>query len=230
MADFEAKDRAALTPLYMLESALGRVGNVCDGSWGIGKAVRGVSGLRKTFAREKSQTRELSPEVLCEGRATIAKERPRDRAKELVVRDRGIKTRVDLEEVEEKSAEKVTSRVSSFRPDLDEKPKSHERERGSFRKATNTFMLFQIVLYLLRAGWRLFEEKVVCPAENLMRRLGIRVEIDLHAQVVVSHRGRRLFDDPLGPWHLVFPRDELAPVAGRETAHPISIFNIILAK
>ncbi len=49
-----------------------------------------------------------------------------------------------------------------------------------------------------------------------MRLLGFRVEIELHAQVVVSHRERRLFDDPLGPWHIVFPRDELAPVSGRE--------------
>ncbi|KAH9052555.1 hypothetical protein EDB87DRAFT_1581709 [Lactarius vividus] len=217
---------------------------MCDGSWGIEKAVRGVSGLHKTFTREKSQTRELSPEVLCEG------------------------TRVNLEEAKEKSADKVTSWVPLFRPDLNEKPKSHERERGSFWKATNTpylpehahatqlttpalvrgheceptraldflahvstlsphllrprlrsrpeTMLFQIVLYLLRVGWRSFEEKVVYPAETLMRRLGIRVEIELHAQVVISHRGRQLSDNRLGPWRLVFPRDELAPVLGRE--------------
>ncbi|KAH9012077.1 hypothetical protein EDB85DRAFT_2152437 [Lactarius pseudohatsudake] len=78
-------------------------------------------------------------------------------------------------------------------------------------------MLFQTVIYLLRVGWKYFEEKVVCPAENLMRRLGIRVEIEFHTQVVVSHRGRRLFDDLLGPWRLAFPRDELASVSGRET-------------
>ncbi|KAH9028130.1 hypothetical protein EDB85DRAFT_1892695 [Lactarius pseudohatsudake] len=57
--------------------------------------------------------------------------------------------------------------------------------------------------YKPKTGWKYFEEKVVCPAENLMRLLGFHVEIELHVQVVVSRRGRRLFDDPLGSWHLV---------------------------